>query len=243
MAIPSFLEAGAYGVLNDVLSIFHDNEGYAQPSRYEVLIFAPSKRGGAVNNDNMWASPNVGRELRGTQKMREISLRCESVSLPGRNLSTGTDSNIYGPVREIVEGVTFTEDLTMVFQASSGLDERVFFENWQKQAFNEQTWDVQYYNDYMGMVEIFLLDKQDQRRYGLRLWEAFPKTVVATELGYGTTNEIIKTSVNMAFRYWTALTVDSRSASLGDRMFETIVNTAERTLINQLPSTVRKLGF
>ena len=237
MAVPSFLEASAYGVLNDVLSIMRSNEGYAQPNRYEVLIFPAARRGGAINNNNI----HVDTERVGTEKLRDISLRCESVSLPGRNLSTGTDSNIYGPVREIVEGVTFAEDLTMVFQASSGLDERVFFENWQKQAFNENTWDVQYYNDYTGTVEIYLLDKEEQRRYGLKLHEAFPKTVVATELNYGTNNEIIKTSVGMTFRYWTALNINHRSASLGDRMFETLVNTATSASLASIPAVVRKL--
>ena len=75
--------------------------------------------------------------------IRSISLRCDSISLPGRNLATGTDTNIYGPTREIVEGVTFAEDINIVFNGSSGLDERVFFENWQRQAFDENTWDVQ----------------------------------------------------------------------------------------------------
>ena len=46
MAVPSFLEAGAYAVLNDVLSIMRTNEGYAQPNRYEVLILPPPKLGG-----------------------------------------------------------------------------------------------------------------------------------------------------------------------------------------------------
>ena len=40
--IPKFLEGGAYGVLNDVLSILHADDGYAQPNRYEVIINPPS---------------------------------------------------------------------------------------------------------------------------------------------------------------------------------------------------------
>ena len=36
--IPKFLEGGAFAVLNDILSGFHDDNGYAQPNRYEVLI-------------------------------------------------------------------------------------------------------------------------------------------------------------------------------------------------------------
>ena len=230
--IPHFIEAGAFGLLNDVLSLFHSNNGYAQPNRFEILILPPTKRAlppnsGGTNNIH------AGRERK--SDIRSISLRCDSISLPGRNLSTMTDANIYGPTREIVEGVTFAEDINIVFNGSSSLDERVFFENWQRQAFNEETWDVEYYNDYVGEVEIYLLDKQEQRRYGLKLHEAFPKTVAANELGMGMNGEIIKTTVGFTFRFWTALSINQQAPGLGDRMINTVMNVAERNLTRNIP--------
>ena len=230
--IPHFVEAGAFGLLNDVLSLFHSNNGYAQPNRFEILILPPSKRALPPNSggtDN-WLS-GVERK----SDIRSISLRCDSISLPGRNLSTMTDANIYGPTREIVEGVTFAEDINIVFNGSSGLDERVFFENWQRQAFNEETWDVQYYNDYIGEVEIYLLDKQEQRRYGLKLHEAFPKTIASNDLSMGQSGEIIKTTVGFTFRFWSALSLEQQAPSLGDKMIETVVNVAERNLTRNIP--------
>ena len=100
-------------------------------------------------------------------KQRVVSLRCETVSIPGRNLNTLTDSNIYGPTREIVDGVIYAEDITLTFTASSGLDERVFFEEWQELAFDKKTWNLKYYNDYVTPIEIYLLDRQDKRKYGI----------------------------------------------------------------------------
>ena len=41
MALGRFLEGTAFGVLNDVLSMFHSEDGYAQPNRFEVLIMRP----------------------------------------------------------------------------------------------------------------------------------------------------------------------------------------------------------
>ena len=38
----NFFEGTAIGVLNDILSAFHSNEGYASPNRYEVNLFPPS---------------------------------------------------------------------------------------------------------------------------------------------------------------------------------------------------------
>ncbi len=36
--IPKFLEGGAYGVLNDILSVYHLKDGHALPNRWEVII-------------------------------------------------------------------------------------------------------------------------------------------------------------------------------------------------------------
>ena len=119
MAIPNFLEGAAFGVLNDILAGYRDNNGFAQPNKYEVLIFPPAKLGGG---QNQYVFGGMERQ----SDLRKISLRAQNVTLPGRNLSTTQESNIYGPDREIVEGVTYADDISMSFQASSGLDERVF---------------------------------------------------------------------------------------------------------------------
>jgi len=215
-----FLEGGAFGVLNDILSEFHSDNGYAIPNRFEVLITRP---GGSAND------------------ARKVSLRCETVLLPGRNLNTVTDGMPYGPTREVVDGVTYAEDISMTFQASSGLDERVFFEEWQELAFNKQTWNVGYYNDYVSTVEIYLLDRQDQRRYGIKLIEAFPKTIGGTDLSQAANNEIIKTSVSFSFRYWESLDTNRQPPSLTDKIFDTVVNTVERNIEANLPKVLTRL--
>ena len=232
--VPNFIEGTAYAVLNDILSSYHNNNGYAQPNRFDVVITPPAKVGGG-GNENVFSGMDRKSDI------RDISMRCESVQLPGRNLSTSADSNIYGPTRDIVEGVTYAEDLTMVFQASSGLDERVFFENWQRQAFDEKTWNIGYYNDYIGNIDIFLLDKQNQRRYGLRIHEAFPKTITATDLNSGTNNEIVKISVGFSFRYWTPLNINQQGPNIFNKILETVVNSAERNLIRKQPRILNKL--
>ncbi len=215
-----FLEGGAFGVLNDILSEFHSSEGYAIPNRFEVVIIPP----GAGSSDS-----------------RKVSMRCETVTIPGRNLNTLTDGNPYGPTREIVDGVTYAEDISMTFQASSGLDERVFFENWQELAFNKQTWNVGYYNDYVSTVEIYLMDRQDQRRYGIKLIEAFPKTIGPTELSHASNNEIIKIPVSFSFRYWETLDVNRQPASLTDKIYDTVVNTVQRNIDRNIPRVLTRL--
>tara|TARA_B100000085_G_scaffold226712_1_gene212465 strand:+ start:188 stop:898 length:711 start_codon:yes stop_codon:yes gene_type:complete len=233
--LPNFIEGAAFGVLNDILAGFRDNNGFAQPNRYEIIIIPPAKIGGGGNE-------NIFNNQERQSDLRKISLRASSVTLPGRNLATAQESNVYGPDREIVEGVTYADDISMQFQASSGLDERVYFENWQRQAFNEKTWNIGYYKDYTGEIEIYVLDKQDQKRYGIKLWEVFPKTIGATELSYGAMDEIILLPVNFTFRYWTSLDQNQNpQISLGDRIFNTVVNAAEREITRNIPRVLNRL--
>ena len=235
MAIPNFLEGAAFGVLNDILAGYRDNNGYAQPNKYEVLIFPPAKLGGGQNQ-------NIFGGMERQSDLRKISLRAQNVTLPGRNLSTTQESNIYGPDREIVEGVTYADDISMSFQASSGLDERVFFENWQRQAFNEKTWNIGYYLDYIGYIEMYILDKQEQRRYGIKLWEVFPKTIGSNDLAYDANDQLMLTPVSFTFRYWTSLD-QSQNPQIGifDRVFDTVVNTAEREISRNIPRVLNRL--
>ena len=149
--------------------MFQGNDGYAQPNRYEVIILPPSKLNiGGGNSQNIFAS--LMQTQSSSNDLRQLSLRASNLTLPGRNLATSEEGNIYGPNREIVEGVTYADDISISFQASNDLKERVFFENWQKLAFNETSWNIGYYWDYVGTIELYMLDKQDQKRYGIKLW-------------------------------------------------------------------------
>ena len=236
--IPKFLEGGAYGVLNDILSEFHSDDGYAAPNRFEVIVHGPIKIGGG-GKENAYSG---GERAGGIQRLRKISLRCEAVNLPGRNVATTTDSNIYGPTREVVEGVTYADDVTLTFQSSAGLDERKYFEEWQENMFDPDTWNLGYYNDYVGAVEIYLLDKQDKKRYGLKLWEAFPKTISPTALSSAPSSEIIKVDVAFSFRYWTALdTSQGQSSDLMEKVTKTVVNTVERNISRNIPKILNRL--
>ena len=233
--LPSFIEGTAFGVLNDLLCVFRSNEGFARPNRFEVLIFPPPKLGGG-------GQQNIFNNQERQSDVREISLRALSVQMPGRNLMTNQDVNIYGPERDVVEGISYADSLSLQFVSSSGMKERIFFENWQKQAFNEKTWNLGYYNDYVANAEIYLLDEQDQRRYGIKLWEMFPKTIPAISLSNESSGEIILTEIEFSFRYWTSLDQNQNpDINLFDKVFDTVVNSAEREINRNIPKVLNRL--
>ena len=226
-----FVEPNAYQTLRDASAEIRQHS-YAAPNRFEVMITPPQAFGTLP-----------GRPASSLIDAGKISLRCETINLPGRNLTTSPDNLIYGPTREVVDGITYAEDITMTFHASSGMDERVFFEEWQEVAFDKKTWNMRYYNDYVSTIEIYLLDRQDKKRYGIELLEAFPKTIGPTELSQAANNEIIKTTVSFSFRYWETLDVNRRPSRLTNdaNLLDITMNSVERNLSGNLPAVTQNL--
>jgi len=227
----NFIENIAFSALENFVGIsMRDN--YALPSHFEVIISPPTKFGGGGFLNQFFNSVRTGNNA------REVSLRCSNVAMPGRNLTTVTDSNIYGPTREIVENVSFAEDVTLSFQASQNLKEREFFESWQQQAFNATSFDVGYYFDYVGQVDIFLLDQNNRRQYGCRLNEAFPKTIGQVDLDATPATGIIALPVSMSFRTWDNL---DRDRTPLQRFIEDVVDESTLALRRNLPPSIRSL--
>ena len=61
---------------------------------------------------------------------------------------------------------------------------------------------MQYYENYIGSVQIFQLDEEDNIMYGVELVEAFPKTIGAQTLDYSVTDQIHKLPVTFSYRWW-----------------------------------------
>jgi len=231
----SFIESAAYAALDEIFAEFRSDDGFARPSRYEVFFFPPVSR----SQTNIFAQ--VMGQTVADQTARKTALRCESFEFPGRNLDSSPDVNIYGPEREIVQGYSYG-DVTAVFQCSSDMKEKRFFETWQRLAYNPQTWSMQYYNDYTGSIKIFQLDETDRQRYGVELVECFPKTIAAQPIAYASVNEIQKVSVTFAYRYWKDLNDEADLPKpLTQRVAEAVLNTVESNIVSQIPKVFRKL--
>ena len=189
----------SYANLGNMIAQYQDQGGFARPSRYEIIITPPSP-------DRFYSNPrNFANRLDTlgglSETLRQTSLACESISFPGRNIDTTTDTNIYGPSREIASGFSFAE-VSATFRCSKDMREKRYFESWQRLSYDTVTWSMQYYEDYIGAVQIFQLDEEDNRVYGVELVEAFPKTIGAQTLDYSSTGEIHKLPVTFSYRWW-----------------------------------------
>jgi hypothetical protein len=235
------LEGTAYGVLNEILSGYRSQDGFARANRYEVMLHAPTgeKGTGKAALQNIFSQ--IMGIARGDGTVRKTGLRCESISFPGRNLDTTPDTNIYGPTREIVSGFSFAE-ISATFVCSSDMREKLFFETWQRLAFDPQTWALGYYDDYVGAVDIHQLDEQDNKRYGVQLMEAFPKTIAEQSLAYGSNDTLHRINVTFSYRYWKNLTDEADlPKSLQSRITEVLIDSVERNVRAQIPKVLSRL--
>jgi len=132
-------------------------------------------------------------------------LRCESVTLPGRQLAHEGWS-AYGPLQHRVYNLDHDgNQITMTFRCDSSFYDRLIIEAWQSMIFAKGEGSsyhpiFAYYDDYIGTIEI-----QQQRKDGspalvYELEEAFPIAYAAQELNAATTNDILKFSATFAFR-------------------------------------------
>ena len=240
MALGNAVNGFAFGVLNELIGLMRSDEGIARPSRYEVILTPPA---GGRSSSGISQNPFATQlqQMTGDGTARSTSLKVENISMPGRNIDTAPDTNIYGPTREIAQGFSFA-DIDATIQCSSDMREKRFLETWQRLSFNPVTWSMGYYDDYTGTIQIFQLDEQDNRRYGCELVECFPKNIAAQTYDYSNINAQQKISVTFSYRYWKNLTDEAKiPVSLQDRLNRLAVNTVERQLTSRIPAVVSRL--
>ena len=90
MALNKSLTGFAFGVLNEFLSILHD-DGFARPSRFEAVIKPPKRIAGTAAAAQMNnPAPFQLDEFVGGATVRHVSMKCSAITMPGRTFATTT---------------------------------------------------------------------------------------------------------------------------------------------------------
>ena len=205
-------------------------EGFARPSRFAVRIFPPSSlnqslkmsnattnRDGQVLDNEMYNGDgqvnfNVsGRHLNQLTNTigRQVNIMCDTVTMPGVDLQTQEIQYGSEPARNHVTSHGFAGNIVATFYADKYLRERQFFEMWQKHVVNTVSHKANYYDDYIGTMEIFQLDGQGEITYGIKATEVYPTTMAGIEYAYANSNQIATQAVNFQYRQWYNLTADT----------------------------------
>jgi len=148
---------------------------------------------------------------------RDISILCESVNIPGRQIST-IDYTAEKQTIKIPYGV-INEDVTMSFILTNDYYMKKLFDSWQSGAFDVNRYRAGYKNDFTADVIIQQLNQQNIPVFGVKLEGAFPVTVSSISLDNNSENTIQKLSVTLSYDNFVSEdivdTVKSAAGSVG----------------------------
>ena len=208
-------------------SMVSSGEGLARSNKFIVVVNFP---GGLLESTNFdgseFAEYQTAHDFT-TNLKNDIKERlfffCDSASMPGRTITDETNDVLYGPERSIARGVSY-DDITLSFYMDQNMAEQVLFKSWQNLAISPNTYNSNYYDEYVGSIDIFPLIglqqgqnikramQQEQTADGeplaratlganfTHLVEAFPKTVAPIDLNYNNSG-LAKLSVTFSYRY------------------------------------------
>ena len=152
--------------INKFRSFVSSAEGLARPNRFIAIVNLPSSLKGTHDPDlgaiargfefaEYSAQSSATHKLNNTIRER-LFFFCDSASLPARNSMDEDKGMLYGPERKIARGLGF-EDITLTFYMGQQMVEKMLFESWQNLAINPFTFNANYYDEYVGSIELYPL--------------------------------------------------------------------------------------
>ena len=169
-----------------------------------------------------------------------LNLMCESIAFPAQNLRSTPDPLRFGPEREQVQGVTYGE-ITANFICSSDMREKRFFEEWHKLVFNQDSWEVNYYNLFIGSMRIIQEDRKDDPVYAVELSEVYPKTITQMDVGYAVNDTYQSLSIEFQYHKWREITTPVRQPySTSTKPFVTLSRPVPPTVTSPGSQVVEK---
>ena len=173
------------------------SDGLASPNKFEVQFRSIP---GATN----------GSEL------KQLSLMCDQVSLAGRDVQAVLDLQ-YGIRRQVVYNAPAYTPLSLSFLCTDKMKEKIILDAWNDKCVSiTNGFNVAYYNDYIGEMDVYVLDRSGKTRtYHMHYHEVYPKTVTAVELNHGTTNATLRVTAELQYAFWTTNKIGMNDTALG----------------------------
>ena len=228
------------GAIDNFQALMKKSEGLARAARYEVVLIPP------FDNDD--------------EKNRNVSLLCDSIIMPGHDLSSASVKYGTAVATEMVTGHAYEGTIEATFYLDQELDVKSFFDTWQESAVDTETNTVSYYknkdnkHNYVTSMQIYQLGSKSRQKtninfdvdtglsfnkkvhseaervYGINVEEVYPTTIGGIEYAYASAGELAKLTVSFQYRRWKEI-IDTE-----------IGNTLKRSSFDAA-SIVQGLGF
>ena len=162
------------------------SSGLASPNKFEVVF------------------TRIPIEDKGVDPTTQLSIMCDQCSLAGRDVQAVLDLQ-YGIRRQVVYNAPAYTPLSLSWLCTDTMDEKRILDEWNERCVSVKGgFNVAYYNDYIGELDIYVLDRSGtERTYHMHYHEIYPKTVTAVELNHGTTNATLRVTAEIQYAFWT----------------------------------------
>tara|TARA_B100001093_G_scaffold128481_1_gene120953 strand:+ start:5935 stop:6597 length:663 start_codon:yes stop_codon:yes gene_type:complete len=192
--------------IDNLKSVISKKGGVAMQNRFQVFFTPPSANSlkSLLNTDTRSLVGDLAKNAitGGSIKNlipdpRDISILCESVSLPGRAITT-LDYIAERQAIKIPYSV-INEDITMTFILTNDYFIKKLFDSWLTSIFDVENYRAGYKKDFTCDIIIQQLNEQNIPVYGVKLEGAFPITVNAINMDNNAENTVQKMSVTMSY--------------------------------------------
>jgi hypothetical protein len=179
--------------IDEFKSTIGKHNGIATTNRFAVTITPPSAAflnlGALVGNGPLINDP------------RDISILCQSCSLPGKLIMTG-DYDAYGANPRKYPQSSIQEDVEFVFLITGDFYAKKTFDKWQNSIINQESQLVEYDSEYKTDVFIQQLNKDNTPMYAVRLRDAYPTAVNSVDLSNDNTDTTALVNVTMTYDFF-----------------------------------------
>lgn len=153
---------------------------------------------------------------------RNLSMRCESVDMPGRTFDTvnrkmGTMPTEKMPTQTIYNESTFT------FIVSDNMNEKIFFDAWMELINPSTDFNFQYKANYAVDISINQYDVTNNLTYAAVLKDAYPMMVNQLDMEWGS-DGYHKLAVQFSYRQWNNNTVSAFGQSIKNAALNGLLN-------------------
>lgn len=185
---------------------------YSQASIQNFLSNLDSHGGPAKSERNFVqiTPPTILSSLSGGLE-RDLQYQCDSSELPGIALDTA-DYRIYGYTKKIAIGRVYSE-IVLTLYCTNDFYEKPFFDGWVETVNGEANgWDFNYKDDYVGTLNIYQFDQNQNIIYAVSCLRAFPVHVAALPTRWAD-DSIHKLSVTFVYDRYKEITTSGTQTS------------------------------
>jgi len=185
--------------IDDLKSTISKKGGLAKTNRFNVFFTPPSASLLNLNPETIISSAISGnfsaRNL--INDPRDISILCESVAIPGRQIST-LDYQAEKQTVKIPYG-ELHDDVTLNFLLTNDYYIKTMFDSWVGGIVDMNQYSIAYKKDIVTDIIIQQLDEKNIPIYGVKLENAFPTTVADIAMDNTAENSVQKLQVSFSY--------------------------------------------